>query len=137
MSVTGMFGQNGRINLWVDRGVVVNGGWDVYHHEDTDEVSCGKDGERAQRICMVYSVYEKGDYNDVIDAHQKVVDEGRVEVMNKLYQMQYRHMDVWSHFKQCDLCKTRPSWPSTVCSEMARLQGLELDSMKDTANELR
>jgi hypothetical protein len=136
MNVTGMFGRNGKISLWVDHGGVVNGNWEVYYHADTDEVSCGKDGERAQRLCGVYPICKDTDYNSMIDAHQKMLDEGRLEVIDKLFQMRIYSRSIWDHYKGCDLCKTCPSWPSTVCSEMARLRDLEWDLMRSTANEL-
>jgi hypothetical protein len=84
----GMFGYGDkkRITLWVNSdGAVVNGNWTVTYHPGTDEVSY-KNGPRYQRICdvspvlNVHPVTNPGDscamdYNRIMDAHQKMVDE--------------------------------------------------------------
>jgi hypothetical protein len=74
VSVTGMFGRYGHIELWVDRGYVVNGNWTVWYHEVTDEVSYTKEEIRAQRICDVVLSTDYKDYNQVIAEHQDMID---------------------------------------------------------------
>ena len=73
----GMFGTDGVIRLWVDYdGSVINGAWKVHYHKETDEVSCGKNGPRAQRIMDYRDDLNPGndEYNEVIYNHQRYAD---------------------------------------------------------------
>lgn len=83
-----MFGHRdtNQIRLWVNsEGQVINGNWTVTYHPGTDEISY-KNGPRYQRICDVdpadneLPVMAPGDscvldYNRVMEAYQKKVDE--------------------------------------------------------------
>jgi len=82
-----MFGRDGKILLWVDaEGRVINGNWYITYHPETDEVSNPDmpDVPRMQRLCdMDRNIVRRGrigvngydyDYNDMIDAHQKLLD---------------------------------------------------------------
>lgn len=76
------YGDTKRITLWVNsEGRVINGNWTVTYHLGTDEVSY-RNGPRYQRICdapdeaPVTNPNDSCalDYNDIMAAHQKMVD---------------------------------------------------------------
>jgi hypothetical protein len=83
----GMFGRNGRIDLWVGAdGVVVNGGWTSEYDAATDRVRCPAHhgyppSEWGARICDIDPVIERAvlrgswlrgvGYNEMIEQHRK------------------------------------------------------------------